>query len=36
MITSECCAYCVYRFNCDDYNKEDAEQAVCYSFTAFL
>lgn len=33
MITSECCAYCIYRFGCEDYDEEDAEQMVCYAFT---
>lgn len=32
MITSECCDYCVYRFCCEDYNEEDAEQMICNSF----
>ena len=33
MITSECCAYCIYRFGCEDYNEEDADQMICYAFT---
>lgn len=32
MITSECCAYCIYRFGCEDYNEEDANQMICNSF----
>lgn len=31
MITSECCAYCIYRFGCEDY-EEDAERMICNSF----
>lgn len=32
MITSECCAYCINRFDCEDYDEEDAERMICNSF----
>lgn len=32
MIT-ECCAYCIYRFDCEDYKEEDAEVSSCYGYT---
>ena len=31
MIT-ECCAYCIYRFDCEDYKEEDSENSVCNSY----
>ena len=28
-----CCAICIYRFECEDYNEEEAETTVCYGYT---
>lgn len=27
-----CCANCIYRFECEDYNEEEAETTVCAAY----